>query len=173
MSLLLKWRLRWCAASFNILREPLLVQKQVIHQKKSSDIQLFGDGKSKGQEGATPTCRREHILLIFYHCMEDLWLFAFYELSKRLLLSYKFFEDAIWKLNSRAFFWGLVCFSTSFDSFRIWIRLLHPVSILNLFPLTSTKIFLCDMYCQDLWGVFGSDVTLFWVCATHSFTDST
>ena len=54
------------------------------------------------------TCRKELILLIFYHCMEDLWLFAFYELSKRL--GYKFFEDAIWKLNSRAFFWGIVFF---------------------------------------------------------------
>ena len=28
------------------------------------------------------------------------------------------------------------------------------------------------MCCQDLWGVFGSEVTLFWVCATHSLADS-
>ena len=28
------------------------------------------------------------------------------------------------------------------------------------------------MYFQDLWEVFGSEVILFWVCATHSLADS-
>ena len=35
-------------AFFNILKEPLLVQKQTIPHKKSSDTQLFGAGKVEG-----------------------------------------------------------------------------------------------------------------------------
>ena len=54
---------------FNILKEPLLVQKQTIPQKKGlilSFLELESLRAWHYQEGATPTCRKKHILLIFY-----------------------------------------------------------------------------------------------------------
>ena len=64
---------------------------------------------------------------------EGFWLFAFYDISRRPLLSYSHFQGVKLKLRSRAFCWGIVCFCTSNGSFRIlilksvWFGLLHPV----------------------------------------------
>ena len=56
-------------AVFNILKEPLIVQKQMIHKQKALDI-TFNLTPLKWawhhQDGATPACREKHILLIFY-----------------------------------------------------------------------------------------------------------
>ena len=106
----------------NILKEPLLVQKQTLHQQKALDIS-FNLAPWKWawhyQEGATPPRRKKHILLIFYGRVEGFWLFAFYDISRRPLLSYSHFQGVKLKLRSRAFCWGIVCFCTSNGSFTI------------------------------------------------------
>ena len=69
----------------------------------------------------------------FYGLAEGFWLLAFSEIFRTPLLSYSHFQGVKLKLNIRALFWSIVCFSTSIDSFQIlnskifWIRLLHPV----------------------------------------------
>ena len=68
----------------NILKEPLLVQKQTLHQQKALDIS-FNLAPWKWawhyQEGATPPRREKNFLLIFYRCAEGFWLFAFYGIA--------------------------------------------------------------------------------------------
>ena len=83
--------------------------------------------------GATPIWRKKHFLLIFYGRVEGFWLFGFYDISRRPLLSYSKFQGVKLKLRSWAFFWGMDCFSTSNCSFRVlkttgfrkWLS--HPV----------------------------------------------
>ena len=76
-------------AFFNIAKEPMLVQKQTIPQKKALDLS-FNLTSWKGawhyQDGATPSRREKHILLNFMGA-EGFWLLAFYEISRT-----KFFE---------------------------------------------------------------------------------
>ena len=122
-------------ALFNILKEPSLVQKQTIHQRKALDLS-FNLTPQKGawhyQEGGTPTRRKKHILLNFMG-VEGFWLLVFDEISRTPFLSYSSFQGVKLKLRSRAFCWGIVCLSTSNASFRIlvWtffhLPLLHPV----------------------------------------------
>ena len=53
---------------FNILKEPLLVQKQMIHQRKALDLSFNLTPQKWAwhyQEGATPPYREKHILLNF------------------------------------------------------------------------------------------------------------
>jgi hypothetical protein len=50
-------------AFFNILKEPLLVQKQMIPQKKALILSFLQMESLRGwhdQEGATPPCREKH-----------------------------------------------------------------------------------------------------------------
>ena len=76
---------------------------------------------------------RKAYFVEFYSGAKGFWLLAFYEISRTPLLSYSHFQGVKLKLNIRAFFRGIVCFSTIIDSFqilnlnifRIW--LLHPV----------------------------------------------
>ena len=62
--------------------------------------------------------------------------FAFYDTSRRPILSYSHFQGVKLKLRSRAFCWGVVCFCTCNGSFRILnlksvsFGLLHPVRIM-------------------------------------------
>ena len=62
---------------------------------------------------------------------------SMYKISRTPLLSYSHFEGVKLKLNNKAFFWGIVCFSTSIDFFQILnskifqIHLLHPVFVLK------------------------------------------
>ena len=123
-------------AFFNIVKEPLLVQKQTTPQQKALDLS-FNLASWKWawhyQEGATPPRRKKHILLIFYGRVEGFWLFAFYDISRRPLLRYSHFQGVKVKLRSRAFCWDFVCFCTCNGSFRILnlksvsFGLLHPV----------------------------------------------
>jgi hypothetical protein len=122
-------------ALFNILKRPLLVQKQTIHQRKALDIS-FNLTPWKWawhyQEGATLTWREKHILLNFMGA-EGFWLLVFYDLSRNQFLRYHPCQGVKLKPRSRAFSWGIVCFTTSNGSFRIltWIffqiSLIHPV----------------------------------------------
>ena len=60
-------------AFFNILKEPLLKQKQTIHQQKALDLSFNLTPQKWAwhyQEAATPSCREKHILLIFYGRVE-------------------------------------------------------------------------------------------------------
>ena len=81
-------------AFFNMLKEPLLVQKQTIHQQKALDLS-FNLTPWKWawhyQEGATPPRREKHILLIFYGRVEVFWLFGFNDISRKPFLSYSHF----------------------------------------------------------------------------------
>ena len=107
---------------FNILKEPLLVQKQKIPQKKAlifSFLQLESLKAWHYQEGTTPPCLKMHILLNFMAAQRVFWLLAFYEISRTPLLSYIHFQGVKLKLNLKAFFWGIVSFSTSIASFKI------------------------------------------------------
>ena len=55
-------------AFFNILKEPLLVQKQTIHQQKALDFSFYlahWKWAWHYQEGVTPSRREKHILLNF------------------------------------------------------------------------------------------------------------
>ena len=55
-------------ARFNILKEPLIVQKQMIHKGKALDFSFNLTTQKWAwhyQEGATPTRRKKHILLNF------------------------------------------------------------------------------------------------------------
>ena len=125
-------------ALFNILKEPLLLQKQMIYQRKALDLS-FNLAPQKWawhcQEGAKLTCREKHILLNFMGA-EGFWRFALYEISRTPFLSYSHFQGVKLKLRSRAFCWSIVCFNTSIGSFqilnskifRIW--LLPPVHYL-------------------------------------------
>ena len=74
-------------AFFNILTEPLLVQKQTIHQQKAWDLSfLEPDGKGRGMvrrvprplaaediekkskfDGAKSGCKKKNFRFIFYH----------------------------------------------------------------------------------------------------------
>ena len=131
-------------AFFNILKEPLLVQKQTIHQQKALDLS-FNLTPWKWawhhQEGVTPIRRKKHFLLLFYGRVDVFWLFGFNDISRRPLLGYSHFQGVKLKLRSRAFCWGIVCFCISNGSFRILILesvsfgLLHPV-----FPLVFLEI---------------------------------
>ena len=109
-------------AFFNILKEPLLVQKQTTHQQKALDFS-FNLTPWKWawhyQEGATPPRREKHILLILYGRVEVFWLFGFKDISRRPLLSYSHFQGVKLKLRSRAFCWCKICFCTSNGYFRI------------------------------------------------------
>ena len=68
-------------SKINILKEPLLVQKQTIPQQKALDFS-FNLAPWKwawhDQDGATPSRREKHFLLIFYGRVEVFWLFGFY-----------------------------------------------------------------------------------------------
>ena len=80
-------------ALFNILKEPLLVQKQTIHQRKALDLSFNLKPQKWAwhyQEGATPTRREKHILLNFMGA-EGFWLLVFYEISRTPFLSYSHF----------------------------------------------------------------------------------
>ena len=132
-------------AFFNIVKEPLLVQKQTTPQQKALDLS-FNLTPWKWawhyQEGATPSRREKHILLNFMGA-EGFWLLVFDEIFRTPFLSCSSFQGVKFKLRSRAFCWGIVCFSTSNGSFRIlvWtffhLPLLHPVPwtlIITTFP---------------------------------------
>ena len=109
-------------ASFNILKQLLLVQKQTLHQQKGLDLSFYLASWKwawHDREGATPPRREKHLLLIFYRCVEGFWLFAFYDTSRRPILSYSHFQGVKLKLRSRVFCWCKVCFCTSNGSFRI------------------------------------------------------
>jgi hypothetical protein len=57
---------------FSILKEPLVVKKQKIPQKKAlilSFLELESLRTLNNQEGTKPPCCKKHILLIFYNCM--------------------------------------------------------------------------------------------------------
>ena len=98
-----------------MLKEPLLVQKQTIHQQKALDLSFNLPPQKWAwyhQEGATPPRREKHIFLIFYGRVEVFWLFGFKDISRRPLLSYSHFQGVKLKLKSRAFCWCIVCFST-------------------------------------------------------------
>ena len=119
-----------------IVKEPLLVQKQTTPQQKALDLS-FNLTPWKWawhhQEGATPPCRKKHILLIFYGRVGSFWLFGFNDISRSPLLSYSHFQGVKLQLISRAFCWCKLCFCTSNGSFRIlkfvgfpkWLA--HPV----------------------------------------------
>ena len=59
-----------------------------------------------------------------------------------------------------------------FEAERIVLTdlLYSTLEILNISNIANFLAVYIGMYCQHLWGVFGSDITLFWVCVTHSFT---
>ena len=50
--------------------------------------------------------------------------------------------------------------------------LYFTLEILNILAWSAYFFSSVHMSCQDLWGVFGSELTLFTVCATHFYTDS-
>ena len=67
----------------SILKEPLLVQKQTLHQQKALDFRFFlapWKWAWHCQEGVMPIWRKKHFVLIFYRCVERFWLFAFYDI---------------------------------------------------------------------------------------------
>ena len=71
-------------ALFNILKEPLLVQKQTIHQQKALDLSFqLAPWKWAWhyQEGAMFSCREKHFLLIFYGRVEVFRLFGFNDIA--------------------------------------------------------------------------------------------
>ena len=112
----------FCLAFFNILNKPLLVQKHTIHQRKALDLSFYMTPWKWAwhfQDGDTLARREKHILLIFYGCVEDFWLFGFNDISRTSLLSYSHFQEFKWKLRSRAFCWCIVFFCTSNGSCRI------------------------------------------------------
>ena len=113
----------------------LLILKQTIPQEKALDISFNLTPQKWAwhyQEGGTPTRRKKHILLNLMGA-EGFWLLVLDEISTTPFLSYSSFQGVKLKLRSRAFCWGIVCFSTINSSFRILIwkyerfRLLHPV----------------------------------------------
>ena len=60
-------------AFFNILKGPLLLQKQTIPQKKALVLSVLTLESLRAwhhQEDATPPCPKRHILLIFYILVE-------------------------------------------------------------------------------------------------------
>ena len=76
-------------AFFNILKEPLLVQKQTIPQKKGLILSFLEQEILRArhyQEGVTPTYRKKHILLTFYMGAEGFWLFVFYDIARTLFM---------------------------------------------------------------------------------------
>jgi len=123
------------SACFNILKELLVVQKQTKYQQKAHDLsylELEGQGRGFIRRVPRPLAVRAYFVE-FYGRVFGFWLFAFYDISRTPLLSYSHFQGVKLKLRLRAFFWCIVCFSTSTGSFqilnskifRIW--LLHPV----------------------------------------------
>jgi hypothetical protein len=105
------------------MKESLLLQKQTIPQKKALDLSFLQMEFLRAwhdQEGATPPCRDKH---------RSAW-------GKKVILGqegvvapwycHTHFEGVILKLNIRAFFLDIVCFSASYTS-TIDINL-------NLFP---------------------------------------
>ena len=140
-------------ALFNILKEPLLVQKQTIHQLKALDLSFNLTSQKWAwhyQEGATPTGREKHILLNFMGS-EGFWLLAFYDLCRKHFWRYSQFQGVILKLNTRAFFWGIVCFSTG----SISIMNIN----LNIFPDFAYPP--CSMY----WWVWAE---IFWAVSSRA-----
>ena len=105
-------------AFFNILKEPLVVQKRMIPQKKALILSFFLEQESLRVW--------YHFLLTqkayfdeFLQCMEGFKNFASYDISRRLLLSYNHFLGVIWKLRLRALLWVIVCFYGSHSSLRM------------------------------------------------------
>ena len=108
-------------AFFNILKKLEVVQKQTIHLQKAHDL-----GYLKLEKQGRGTIRKVPRLLTmkeyfveFYGGAEGFRLLAYYEISRRPLLSYRHFQVFKLKLRLRAFFWCIVCFSTSIGSFQI------------------------------------------------------
>ena len=91
--------------------QEMLVQKQMIPQKKGliiSFLELVSLRAWRYQEGTTPTCRKKQFFFVFYNSGEGFWLFAFYDLSRRLLLNYNIlrvsYESWIIQLSSEVSF---------------------------------------------------------------------
>ena len=134
-------------ALFNLLKEPLLVQKQPIHQRKALDLSFNLTPQKWAwhyQGAATPSRREEHILLNFM----GFWLLVFYEISRTPFLSYSHFQGVKLKLILRAFCWCIVCFFTSIGSFQIFNSkifrniLLHPVNkLLECLTMPAMPLF--------------------------------
>ena len=76
---------------------------------------------------------RKAYFVEFYGRGMGFWLLAFYEMCRTHFLSYSHFQEVKLKLRSRAFFWCIICFSSSIDFFQILSSkifrniLLHPV----------------------------------------------
>ena len=101
----------WKIFEFRIWKEPLLVQKQTIHQQKALDRSL----------NLAPWKWALH-----YQPRWILWLLGGF-------LAFLQFQGAILKLRWRAFCQCIICFITSIGFFQIlnskifWIWILHPV----------------------------------------------
>ena len=114
---------------FKIWKEPMLVQKQTIHQQKALDLS-FNLTPWKWawhyHEAATPSRHRT----TFFTPRAPMLCVA----GGPSWLCHAHFQGLKLKLRSRAFCWGIVCFNKSIGSFQILnskifqIRLLHPVS---------------------------------------------
>ena len=125
----------------------------------------------------------------FYVRADGFWLFAFYDMVTPSWYCHAHFQGAKLKLRSRAFCWGIVCYSTSSGSFQILtsnifrIRLLHPVHVWK--DPVKTKSRPCqdhdcpDHACQDyfcwdhIWQnhVCQDHVWLAQVCPDHVCPD--
>ena len=113
---------------FNILKEPLLVQKQMIHQQKALDLSYLETEEQGLGFIRKPLCflAVKAYFVEFYGRLEGFWLLAFYEISRTPLLRYTHFYGVKLKLRSKAFFWGIVCFNTS---------IINMINVkLNFFP---------------------------------------
>ena len=94
------------------------------------DTLKVGVALSGGRHALSP---QKAYFVEFYGRGMGFWLLAFSEISRTQFLSYSHFQGVKLKLRSRAFFWCIVCYSTSIEFFQIlnskifrnW--LLHPV----------------------------------------------
>ena len=96
-------------APFNILKKPLLVQKQTIHEQKALDFSFHlvpWKWAWHYQEGVTPF-RRE----ITFFTPRAPMLFAAGGRGRLMIMPRPLLGCQI-KLRSRAFYWCLVCFCT-------------------------------------------------------------
>ena len=80
-------------AFFNILKEPLVVQKRMIPQKKALILSFFGAGKFEGVV-SLPLDPKAYFDE-FLQFVEDFKNFDSYDISRRLLLSYNHFLGVI------------------------------------------------------------------------------
>ena len=102
--------------NFKIVKEPLLLRKQTLHQQKVLDFSFHLAPWKEAwhyQEGLTMTCRTRTFLPHAHLCF-----------SRRRGVApfwyiHAHFQGAKLKLRSRAFWRGIVCFCNTTGSFRI------------------------------------------------------